>query len=199
MWVEDLKNTYFGDANLDGEFNSGDFVQVFQRGHYEDTVVGNSGWADGDWNGDGEFDSGDFVLAFQSGGYELGSRAASAISPSNMAAVPEPTGRIIAILALFSLSVFRPGNARKRLWSMHLGRSHRQTGTEATSAKLQGGRYRFNWWRRYWGVHVMTVRAIENLSCSQLMTCVIKANGRDDHSGRVLSELRGWSTKCVFF
>ena len=68
VWVEDLKGTYHGDANLDGEFSSCDFVQVFERAEYEDSIFCNSGWADDDWNGDGEFDSSDFVLAFQSGG-----------------------------------------------------------------------------------------------------------------------------------
>ena len=32
MWVRDLKRTYIGDANLNGEFNSDDFVQVFCGG-----------------------------------------------------------------------------------------------------------------------------------------------------------------------
>ena len=35
MWVDELKNTWMGDANLDGEFNSGDMVQVFVKGKYE--------------------------------------------------------------------------------------------------------------------------------------------------------------------
>jgi hypothetical protein len=30
FWVDELANTYFGDANLDGEFNSGDFVACFR-------------------------------------------------------------------------------------------------------------------------------------------------------------------------
>ena len=34
-WVHGSANTYFGDADLDGEFNSSDFVQVFQTGKYE--------------------------------------------------------------------------------------------------------------------------------------------------------------------
>ena len=68
--VNDLLGTSFGDANLDGFFNSGDLVLVFQRGEYEDGLIGNSTWADGDWNGDGEFNSSDMVTAFQSGMYE---------------------------------------------------------------------------------------------------------------------------------
>ena len=99
--VEDLKNTFFGDANLDGQFDSGDFVAVFQRGQYEDAIIGNSGWADGDWNGDGDFDSGDFVLAFQSGGYESGQR--SAVATNRVAAVPEPSSIVIAFLGCICL------------------------------------------------------------------------------------------------
>ena len=61
VWVKDLKRTWFGDANLNGEFNSADFVQVFQSGKYEQGWVderGNiygetAGWSEGDWNGDG--------------------------------------------------------------------------------------------------------------------------------------------------
>ena len=42
FWVESLMNTYFGDANLDGTFDSADLVQVFQASEYEDAIVGNS-------------------------------------------------------------------------------------------------------------------------------------------------------------
>jgi hypothetical protein len=51
-----------GDANIDGLFNSADLEQVFQRGEYEDTLVGNSTWYDGDWNSDHEFDSSDLAV-----------------------------------------------------------------------------------------------------------------------------------------
>ncbi len=88
MWVDDLRKTYFGDANLDGEFNSTDFVDVLGRGQYEDNIADNSQWEDGDWSGDGEFDSTDFVVALTAGGYEVGPRAA-------VASVPEPTGLIL--------------------------------------------------------------------------------------------------------
>ena len=83
-WIKDLKNTYVGDSNFDGEFNSTDFVAVFTAGEYEDGIAENSSWATGDWNGDHEFDSSDFVSAFTDGGYELGPRAATQ-------AVPEPS------------------------------------------------------------------------------------------------------------
>lgn len=68
-FVQAQLGTQIGDANLDGSFDSGDLVQVFQSGEYEDGIVGNSGWADGDWNGSGDFDTRDLVLAFQAGGF----------------------------------------------------------------------------------------------------------------------------------
>jgi hypothetical protein len=88
-----LKKTWFGDSNLDGEFNSSDFTSVFQAAQYEDGVVQNSTWSTGDWNGDHEFDSGDFILAFQSGGYENGPRPA-------IGNVPEPSAFLIFGLGL---------------------------------------------------------------------------------------------------
>ena len=86
IWVNDLKNSWIGDANLNGEFNSGDMVQVFARGLYE---TGNpAGWEDGDFNGDTVFGSGDMVAAFVAGGYEQGLRP-NGPNPA-VSAVPEP-------------------------------------------------------------------------------------------------------------
>jgi hypothetical protein len=103
VWVEQLRGTWFGDANLDGEFNSGDLVQVFQAGQFEDSMPLNSGWAAGDWNGDGDFDSSDFVRAFQGGGFEQGPRPAAA-------AVPEPNAALL--LGLGSLGLFARSRTR---------------------------------------------------------------------------------------
>ncbi len=69
--ISNIYRTTFGDSDLDGVFDSSDFVQVFRRGEYEDEVSNNSGWEDGDWNGDGDFDSSDIVMAFQTGLYEV--------------------------------------------------------------------------------------------------------------------------------
>jgi probable HAF family extracellular repeat protein len=80
-WLHELKRTWVGDANLDGQFDSSDFVQIFEVGKYEMQQAAN--WSEGDWSGDGVFDSADFVIAFQDGGYEQGPRAV-------VAAVPEP-------------------------------------------------------------------------------------------------------------
>ena len=90
-WVTELKNTWIGDANLDGEFNSGDFVDVFQAGKYEKDEL--ALWSEGDWDADERFGSGDFVVAFQNGGYEMG------IKPS-VVAVPEPSGLMMLLLGL---------------------------------------------------------------------------------------------------
>ncbi len=64
-----ILNTSVGDSNLDGVFNSTDFLLVFTAGEYEDQVAGNSGWAEGDWDGDGDFTTKDLLTAFQSGSY----------------------------------------------------------------------------------------------------------------------------------
>ena len=85
VWISQLKQTWLGDADLDGLFDSSDLVTVFRAGEYEDRIKGNSGWADGDWDGNGDFESADFVVALSDGGYEKGPRRA-------VATVPEPTG-----------------------------------------------------------------------------------------------------------
>ncbi len=95
LWAKSLKGTYFGDANLDGHFDSLDMVNVFQAGQYQDAIDDNSGWATGDWNADGDFTSEDFVVAFQDGGYEL--------TASPTAAVPEP--RTLVPIALWAAAV----------------------------------------------------------------------------------------------
>ncbi|MCA9212179.1 MAG: hypothetical protein KDB27_03865 [Planctomycetales bacterium] len=97
VWIEDLRNTYFGDANLDGEFNSSDFVAVFGAAKYETGEAAT--WGEGDWNGDAQFNSSDFVSAFSGGGYEKGPRPA--------AAVPEPSSLNLAVVAILGLMAKR--------------------------------------------------------------------------------------------
>ncbi len=80
--VHEIAGTYFGDANCDGEFNSGDLIQVMVAGLYETGQP--AVWSSGDFNADGIFESGDLVLALADGGYELGPMPA-------IAAVPEPS------------------------------------------------------------------------------------------------------------
>ena len=92
-WVTDIKQTWLGDSNFDGQFDSGDLVEVFKAGQYEDGITGNSTWATGDWNGDGEFDTGDLVAAFKDGGFEVGQRTA-------VAAVPEPSSMMLLCVGI---------------------------------------------------------------------------------------------------
>ncbi len=103
IWVKDVAVTWFGDADLDGLFDSGDLVAVFQSGKYETAQP--AGWVEGDWNADGRFDSGDLVAAFQDGGYELGPRDVAN-------AVPEPTSLVILTTGLIGLAMRRRGKKR---------------------------------------------------------------------------------------
>ncbi|MCA9171058.1 MAG: hypothetical protein KDB23_25470 [Planctomycetales bacterium] len=95
-FVHDVLETWVGDTNLDGQFDTADLVHVLNAGEYEDAIDGNSTWATGDWSGDREFNSADFVLAFQDGGFDNGQRAA-------FAAVPEPDTFVLAGLAFVSM------------------------------------------------------------------------------------------------
>lgn len=98
MTVHDIANTYFGDADCNGEFNSTDLVKIFIAGKYEtgDPAV----WSTGDWSGDGVFSSTDLIVAFQDGGYELGPKTA-------VAAVPEPSSIALSLLGGLMLLVRR--------------------------------------------------------------------------------------------
>ena len=99
IWVKEYFQSWIGDANLDGEFNSRDFVAAFEAGKYE--VDATAFWSEGDWNGDSRFDSGDFVVAFQDGGYEAG-------QVTDVAAVPEPSSCLLLLMAsIGSMRVFR--------------------------------------------------------------------------------------------
>ena len=42
--------TWLGDANLDGQFDENDLVDVFEAGEYEDEIEMNSRWSTGDWD-----------------------------------------------------------------------------------------------------------------------------------------------------
>ncbi len=97
FFVRVVADSFFGDADMDGVFDSSDMVRVFQSGEYEDLVSSNSTWASGDWNGNGDFESGDMVLAFQSGGYFPGIED---IELSKTAGIPEPGSQVLGLIGL---------------------------------------------------------------------------------------------------
>ena len=84
VMIEVVLRTYYGDANLDGAFDSTDLVQTFQVGKYEDGVDGNATWSEGDWDGDGDFTSSDLVVAFQGGGYQAAVANASVTNETGL-------------------------------------------------------------------------------------------------------------------
>ncbi|MEZ6117455.1 MAG: hypothetical protein R3C28_12885 [Pirellulaceae bacterium] len=93
--VKDLIGVAFGDANLDGVFNSADLVKVFKPGEYEDDLELNSTWESGDWNGDGEFSTSDLIKAFQEDAYS---------NASLPQLVPESTGTLPLLCVMIYLS-----------------------------------------------------------------------------------------------
>ncbi len=98
VWVRDLRKTWFGDANLDDEFNSGDLVEVFGAGKYETAEAAN--WAEGDWNADLAFNSSDLVAAFGDGGYEMGPR-------TDANAIPEPSACLLWLIGVATIARWR--------------------------------------------------------------------------------------------
>ena len=92
IWVKQLKETWFGDANLNGLFDTTDLVNVFQAGKYEKDA--DATWDEGDWSGDLRFNTTDLVNAFQDGGYERGR-----LVP---AAVPEPNSLALGIAGVIA-------------------------------------------------------------------------------------------------
>ena len=103
VWVNELKNTWIGDSNLDGEFGSSDLVNVFAGGRYEQTILP-AGWAEGDWDGNKSFQTGDLVVAFAQGGYEQGVRPA-------VPAVPEPSNVLLIGIGLLGLALRARGGS----------------------------------------------------------------------------------------
>jgi hypothetical protein len=96
--VERLMGTWFGDANLDGQFNSTDLVDVLAAGTYEADV--DAGWSNGDFDGSGRFDSTDLMAALADGGYEQGPRPVAV-------AVPEPSAFFALNMAILGVVLAR--------------------------------------------------------------------------------------------
>ena len=84
-WVADLRQTWFGDANLDGEVGFQDFVTL--ANHFD----GPGGWSDGDFDADAQVLFADFVILANNFG-----------KTSTMAttSVPEPSSALLSLLGL---------------------------------------------------------------------------------------------------
>ncbi len=91
-WLHELRKTYSGDANLDSQFDTQDFVEILTAGKYE--TEQEAGWEEGDWNGDLYFDTGDLVVALGDGGYEKGPYSEATH------AVPEPVSAWLLLLGV---------------------------------------------------------------------------------------------------
>lgn len=96
-----IKETYFGDANLDGKVNADDLL-LLDRGFAKNLAAGTARWTDGDFNYDGIVNSADYLLADTAFGLHGGTlspdfladreaRFGEAYVSGLVAAVPEPT------------------------------------------------------------------------------------------------------------
>ncbi len=105
VWISDLFGSVMGDLNLDGEFNSGDLVDMLAVGLYETGQPAK--WSSGDFNGDGVNSSSDLVTALAGGAYEQGPAQA-------VAAVPEPSGWLLFAFGWLTSAADRRAMRRRR-------------------------------------------------------------------------------------
>ena len=89
-WVEQLAETFLGDADLDGTVQFFDFLAL--SSHFDQQ----GGWAEGDFDGTGDVTFSDFLSL--SANFGKGANAVAA------AAVPEPTGVCLAMFGVLGLS-----------------------------------------------------------------------------------------------
>ena len=89
LLVNERLNTFFGDANLDGRFGSGDLTLILASAKYETDQP--STWMEGDFNGDQRTDSSDLILAYTTNAYERGPRPL---------AIPEPAGCVWLLIVV---------------------------------------------------------------------------------------------------
>lgn len=85
-------DSWLGDANVDGQFDSSDLIGTLAALTYEQDVE--AVWSSGDFNGSGRYDSLDLIEALADGGYEKGPRTE---------AVPEPSGMLLLVTAAMGL------------------------------------------------------------------------------------------------
>jgi hypothetical protein len=97
-WLNEHRETWFGDFNLDNLFGSSDLIQAMQAGKYQSEEVAT--FAEGDANGDLRFDTADLARILAGGGYET---ATAFPSVEAFEAVPEPPGMVLVALAMISI------------------------------------------------------------------------------------------------
>ena len=93
VWVEDIKGTLFGDANLDTNVNAGDLNAMALN--WQET---NRTWSGGDFDGSGFVDSSDLNLI------GLSWQVATAVASP----VPEPSAAGV-VWMLFAVALIRRG------------------------------------------------------------------------------------------
>ena len=96
--ILDVKETLFGDADLNQAVEFADFLAL------SDTFGGPGGWAEGDFDGNGNVEFADFLVLSENFG---GATAASVDT------VPEPSALLFAVLAAMGWLPFR---ARRHAW-----------------------------------------------------------------------------------
>ena len=96
VWVEDLKNTFFGDGNLDRKVDSGDLNALALNWQSQDT-----GWESGDFTGDGQTNAADLN--------ELGLYWQNGVT----VAVPEPFAALLTVFALAAVASSRTQVGRR--------------------------------------------------------------------------------------
>ena len=103
FWVEDLRGTFFGDANLDGAVLFADFLQLSEN--FDQPIAeGTNRWDVGDFNCDQEVAFSDFLSLSENFGNT---------SQSEVANVPEPHNLLLALMgAAFVISIRRAGHVR---------------------------------------------------------------------------------------
>ena len=99
FWVEDLRGTFLGDTNLDGEVSFRDFLNLAQNFGRE-----SASWGMGDFNGDGTVQFTDFLALAQNFG---------AVS-ENFLPVPEPNPSPCILFVVITLLI-RSGLPHSRL------------------------------------------------------------------------------------
>ena len=98
VWVRDLANTFFGDADMDGDVDFADFLTLSENFGSPDHR--SRGWSQGDFDGDREVGFPDFLaLSANFGGV--------AAANASAASVPEPAGLSIALFGILGLIGFR--------------------------------------------------------------------------------------------